>query len=634
MKHIVMGTAGHIDHGKTAMIKALTGINTDRLKEEKERGISIDLGFADFRLKDGTGIGVVDVPGHEKFVKNMLAGVGGIDFVLFVVAADEGVMPQTVEHLDVLHFLNIKKGILVLTKIKMVEEEWIDLVEEDLKNHVRGTFLENCPIVRIDSIEGYGIETLRSAIEDLVATIESRSFLGSFHYPVDRIFTIQGFGTVVTGTVWSGKITVGDTVEILPLGKKTRIRNIQVHKHQVEEAFAGQRVALALHNVQKSELTRGNVLSTPDTIEPSYMLDVRLIMSRNAPKRMRNRARIRFYLGTSEIFGRVILLDTEHLEPGRSGLAQLRLENPVVARKNDPFVIRSYSPVRTIGGGVIIDSNPEKHRRFRTEVIERMQVAEKGDPREIVESLVIDAQGRGITASDISRTVQYEKEEVNSILDILEKEGRILHVDEQRYIHLNVYSGLREDIEGILREYHRRNPRKVGISKEELKSRLTTHRDIAVFDPVLGMLSNEGMIQMSRARVALREFYLKLSPAEGQLKDDIERCYRESSFAPPTLAELKENHFPAVKGDLLNDLIFLLIETEDLIRISTALLYHRENLAQAERLIVSEIERQGEVSVGRCKELLGVSRKYIIPLLEYFDQKGLTRRKGDVRLLM
>ena len=634
MKHIVMGTAGHIDHGKTEMIRALTGIDTDRLKEEKDRGISIDLGFAYFTLKDGVRIGVVDVPGHEKFVKNMLAGVGGIDFVLFVVAADEGVMPQTVEHLDILHFLGVTRGILVLTKIGMVDEEWLELVEEDLRNHVRGTFLEDAPLVRIDSLEKRGIRELCGVIEELVSTVESRSTFGPFRYPIDRIFTVQGFGTVVTGTIWSGSIAVGDCIVVLPGGRSTRIRNIQVHNEQVGEAFAGQRAALALHNVEKSELARGYILAAAGNFEPSYMLDGRLILSRNAGKPLKDHTRIRFYHGTSEILGRIVLLDAEQIDPGMDALVQFRLESPIVARQHDRFVIRSYSPMRTIGGGIVIEPAPGKHKRFRKDVIERLVVAEKGSPTEVVQGIVLDTRFRGISKSEILRRTGKKEEELRPLLEELTSEGRLRVFPGNLYLHGETYERVTREITGILTDFHRRNPRRMGIPKEELKSRITANKGLTVFDRIIEQMTEHGSINVRASKVALREFFLKLAPAEAELKEQIEAVFLEEAFTPPTLAELKESHFPGVKENLLSDLFYLLLETGVLEKVSNAIVFHRANIEKAEEMLLGELKKSGEIGVGNCKKILCTTRKYIIPLLEYFDRKGLTRRKGDVRILM
>src|SRR5918999_1795344 len=384
MKQVVMGTAGHIDHGKTQLIKTLTGIDTDRLKEEKERGITIDLGFAHLRFADDTEVGVIDVPGHERFVRNMLAGVGGIDLVMLVIAADEGVMPQTREHLAICQLLRIKDGLVALTKTDLVDEDWLELVSEDTREFLKGTFLEGKPIVPVSAKTGQGIDDLRRGLQTLVARVPPKQLEGKFRLPVDRVFTIRGFGTVVTGTLFSGTIRVEDRIEIYPKGIEAKIRGIQVHNASVAEAVAGQRTAINLQGIDKVELGRGDVLGHPGEFASTFMLDAVLQHLADAPRPLRHRARVRLHLGTSEIMGRVMLLDRDELAPGEEAYVQFRLESPAVALPRDRYVIRSYSPVQTIGGGILLEVQPRKHRRYEEGLANHFRLLAESSAEEVV----------------------------------------------------------------------------------------------------------------------------------------------------------------------------------------------------------------------------------------------------------
>ena len=385
MKHIIVGTAGHIDHGKTTLIKALTGRETDTLDEEKKRGISINLGFTFFDLPSGKRVGIVDVPGHEKFIKNMLAGASGLDMVMLVVAADEGVMPQTVEHIDILSFLNIKNGLIVLTKSDMVEEEFRELVKEDIKERMKGTFLEDAEILEVDSVSKRGIPELIQKLDDMSEQIEEKNENSPARLNIDRVFTIKGHGTVVTGTLLEGKISVDDDLVVYPENLKAKIRSIQVHGEDENTAYAGQRTAINISNVKKDEIGRGDVLAAPDSLEESMMLDVKMNIIKHVDKTLKHWDRLRLYHGTREILCRAVPLDKEEIAPGESGFVQLRLEESIVSKKGDTFVVRSYSPMATIGGGVIIDASPKKHKRFDEDVIEALKVKEKGELHDILE---------------------------------------------------------------------------------------------------------------------------------------------------------------------------------------------------------------------------------------------------------
>ncbi len=433
-KHLIIGTAGHVDHGKTSLIRALTGTDPDRLKEEKERGMTIDIGFASFRLPSGRQAGVVDVPGHERFLKNMLAGASGVDLLLLVVAADEGVMPQTVEHLDIMRLLEAQKGIIALTKSDMVEPDWLELVTEDIRAAVQGTFLADAPIIPVSSATGEGLKDLALTIDRMTEEVEQRDTSAPFRLPVDRVFTMPGFGTIVTGTLVAGTIRLESPAVVLPQGRETRIRQIQRHGKKEEQAEAGSRVAVNLAGVDLEEVARGDVVCQPGRYQATRILDARIVMLPNAPRPLQNRARIRFYLGTAEVLGRAVILDGETLQPGQEGLAQFRLETPVVAARKDRFVIRSYSPMNTLGGGIVLDANPERHRRQDERVLERLKTAEKGDPAELVEQALAAARLAPLTPEEIAGKTGLPQGEVSSLLESLAGEGRAFRMG-TRWLH-------------------------------------------------------------------------------------------------------------------------------------------------------------------------------------------------------
>ena len=478
MKQVVLGTAGHIDHGKTSLVKALTGVDTDRLKEEKERGITIDLGFASLELPGDIRMGVVDVPGHERFVRNMLAGVGGIDLVMLVIAADEGVMPQTREHLAICQLLEIQDGIVALTKKDMVDEEWLELVTDDVQNFLAGTFLEGKPILPVSSRTGEGVEEIRAALAERAAQVSHKNVDGPFRLPIDRVFTMRGFGVVVTGTLFSGRVHLEERVILQPKGTTARVRGIQVHGENVQEATAGQRTAINLQGLEKETIERGDVLAATDSLNPSYMLDATFQLLPNAPRPLKNRDRIRFHQGTAEAIGRVALTGTDALQPGESGFLQLRLERPVVVRSGDRYVIRSYSPIMTIGGGKILDSNPPKHRRLRPEIIHRFESLTEAEDAERAALFLKEAAYQGLALSDLLPRASASRKGLMEILEGLRKESSIEWIDAQAgwAVHSEALQALESEIQKTLERFHKENPLRPGISKEEMRSRIPALR--------------------------------------------------------------------------------------------------------------------------------------------------------------
>ncbi|MDK2794425.1 MAG: selenocysteine-specific elongation factor [Caldanaerobacter sp.] len=620
MKNIIIGTAGHIDHGKTTLIKALTGKDTDRLKEEKLRGITTDLGFAYFDLPSGIRAGIIDVPGHEKFIKNMLAGAHGIDIVMLVIAADEGVMPQTKEHVDILSFLDIKAGIIVLTKCDLVEKDWLLVVEEDVRENLKGTFLENAPIVHVSSVTGEGLDILVNTLDELAQKVKERSSEGIFRLPVDRVFSIAGFGTVVTGTLISGKIKVGDKVMIYPKMIESRVRNLQVHERNVECAFAGQRTAINLANVKVEEIERGDVIAPPEAIIPSTMIDVKLSLLKEA-KTLKNRERIRFYTGASEVIGRAVLLDRDELHGGESCYAQIYLEDCVSVLRKDKFVIRTYSPMLTIGGGIILDPNPEKHKRFDIEVIETLSNIEKLGDEFVIEKLVYESL-LPLSEEEIKRKANVVDIGKFSLKNLIK-----LKLEEKDYFyHLEKYEEMCLRTKEILEDFHRKNPLKEGISKEELKNKLFGDIKSKLCDFIFELMEKEEIIKIKNQLVALKDFKVVLNEEQEKLKERIIKIYRDSKFEPPKLSELEG--YPEIIP-----MVEYLVSIGELVKLDEEIFLSKDNYEEAQNVLINYLKENKEITLAVYRDLLNTSRKYAMAILEYFDSIKLTKRIGDVRVL-
>lgn len=620
MKNIIIGTAGHIDHGKTTLIKALTGKDTDRLKEEKLRGITTDLGFAYFDLPSGIRAGIIDVPGHEKFIKNMLAGAHGIDIVMLVIAADEGVMPQTKEHVDILSFLDIKAGIIVLTKCDLVEKDWLLIVEEDVRENLKGTFLENAPIVHVSSVTGEGLDILVNTLDELAQKVKERSSEGIFRLPVDRVFSIAGFGTVVTGTLISGKIKVGDKVMIYPKMIESRVRNLQVHERNVECAFAGQRTAINLANVKAEEIERGDVIAPPEAIIPSTMIDVKLSLLKEA-KTLKNRERIRFYTGASEVIGRAVLLDRDELHGGESCYAQIYLEDCVSVLRKDKFVIRTYSPMLTIGGGIVLDPNPEKHKRFDIEVIETLSNIEKLGDEFVIEKLVYESL-LPLSEEEIKRKANVVDIGKFSLKNLIK-----LKLEEKDYFyHLEKYEEMCLRTKEILEDFHRKNPLKEGISKGELRNKLFGDIKSKLCDFIFELMEKEEIIKIKNQLVALKDFKVVLNEEQEKLKERIIKIYRDSKFEPPKLSELEG--YPEIIP-----MVEYLVSIGELVKLDEEIFLSKDNYEEAQNVAINYLKENKEITLAVYRDLLNTSRKYAMAILEYFDFIKLTKRIGDVRVL-
>ena len=635
MRKVVLGTAGHIDHGKTSLIIALTGIDTDRLPEEKARGITIDLGFAYMDVGKDLRVGIIDVPGHERFVKNMLAGATGIDLVMFVIAADDGVMPQTVEHLEILQLLGIKHGIIVITKKDLVTEDWLGLVKEDIRKLVNRTFLQNAPVKVVSSTTGEGIPELKEALKELVLGIKEELAQGTFRLPIDRAFTIQGFGCVVTGTVSNGEIKVGDEVEILPSKESARVRGIEVHGEKTDLAHRGQRAAINLSGVKTSEVHRGCQLSVPGHLEPVQMVDCNLRYLPTARRPLENGERIRFYIATSEAMGRVILLDKEALKPGEDALVQYRLEEPVVAERGEHYVIRSYSPCRTIGGGEVLRAAHTKRlKRFREEVQAPLRLLIGGTDLEIIEQAFLEPSGYLLSDEEVSRHLNLSISRVSETINELAKRGILVNIkDNSRTfsVHREKLSALAADILKHLEEFHKTNPVKKGVESAALRARLPKDVPVPLITRALTDLQDKGVVVASGQRVAMTSHRIILSESDKNIIKSIEDSFLKDKFAPPSLEKVLPKD-PSER-DKHRSFIKLMAEEGTLIEVEPALYFHAKAIEELKDRLEKSIRERGSITAAEFRDLVGTSRKYVIPLLEYFDRIHLTKRVGDKRVL-
>jgi selenocysteine-specific elongation factor len=633
VKQIILGTAGHIDHGKTSLIKAVTGTDTDRLKEEKERGITIELGFASLDLPSGQHLGIVDVPGHEKFVKNMVAGATGIDIVAMVIAADEGVMPQTREHMEICTLLGVKHGLVVLTKIDMVDEEWLELVREDVRDFTRGTFLEGSPMVAVSSLKGDGIPDFVDQLDELSQQVPQREPSSIFRLPIDRVFTMKGFGTVITGTLISGSINDGASIMVYPQGITSRIRGIQVHNQSVGSAEAGMRTAINFQGLEKAAIQRGEVLSNPDALKSSYMVDVDLNFLASNPKPIKNRTLVRFHTGTSEILGNLILLDREELSPGDSAVAQLRLNSPVTLIKEDRFVIRSYSPVRTVGGGEVLNPIPKKHKQFHAATIEGLKRLSNRSPEEIISHHVRESGFAGLAFSDLRIMTNVPDRQLENILQGQLSKKTVIQSDKENrtYIHNDTLEQLKTDMETYLVDYHKSFPLKTGMPKEELKTKFPVTLAPKLFNLTLNLMIKTDQIVQEENTVRLATHTISLGADQADVKDKILNTYLDSGLQPPYFKALSKdlNIGPASSKEVLMHLV----EEGHLVKTKEDLYFHASAIEDLKKKLVEFLENNGEITTPQFKEMTGVSRKFVIPLAEFFDAKNVTLRVGDVRKL-
>ncbi|MCY3824499.1 MAG: selenocysteine-specific translation elongation factor [Nitrospinae bacterium] len=631
MKHVVIGTAGHIDHGKTSLVKALTGTDTDRLKEEKERGITIELGFAELIL-DNVHAGIVDVPGHERFVKNMLAGVGGIDLVMLIVAADEGIMPQTREHLSICRLLGVKTGLIVLTKTDLVEPEWVELVTDDIQDFVKDTFLEEKPIVPVSAHTGDGLENLEKALHEIANQTPAKSETGIFRIPIDRVFTMRGFGVVITGTLFSGSVAVGEQVEVYPKALQARVRGLQVHGEPVEKSTAGLRTAVNLQGLERTDVFRGDIIGHRGELKTTYMLDVLLEHLADAPRPLKTRNRIRFHAGTAEIMGRISLIGRDVLEPGDSTFAQVRLEEPIVVLPRDRFVIRSYSPIITLGGGEILDIMPRKHRRLRSSSIDHLKSLYQGDETERLLILLRDSRLNGVELEDITGRLTLKPSDIQKIIQELSAHGEVQIIDQANFFSMTRahFKTAQNNILSFLSNYHAENPLRTGAPREEVRGKAGDINE-KIFAAALKHLNESNEIVENGAILRLASHSVEIDETLGEVKTKLETIFKNAHFQPPSVEDAFSLN--GGQGNSNQNALQILIDEGALLRLKDNIIYHENALSEAEKFLREHLSQNNEITAAEFRDLLGITRKHAIPLLEYFDTARITLRVGDKRVI-
>ncbi|WP_374713289.1 selenocysteine-specific translation elongation factor [Symbiobacterium terraclitae] len=624
MKHYIIGTAGHVDHGKSALIRALTGVETDRFPEERERGISIDIGFAPFPLPSGRRAAVIDVPGHEKFIRNMLAGITGIDAVILVVAADEGVMPQTREHLDILRLLEVKKGLIAITKIDLVDAEMVELVEADIRDAVAGTFLENAPCCPVSSVTGEGLQDLLRTVDALLEETEPKDTTAFARLPIDRAFVRPGFGTVVTGTLVGGIIREGDRLELLPLGLDVRVRGLQVHGEKVERAEAGQRVAVNLSGIERSDVRRGHVLCAPGVLRPTASFAARLHLLESWSRELKHGERVHLHTGTSEALARVLLLEGDALLPGESAYVQLKLEEPLVVGRGDRYIIRSYSPVHTMGGGVVIEPHAGYKRSQAAAAIAELKVKESGGTGGVIAETLLRSGMTPLPLNELARRTGVPVEALRAELpglagDLRELEGGL-------WIHRRGFGRFCEAVRAELEAFYAHHPLRSGLGKEELRRRLGLGGK--EFAALVAAAEAAGELRVVRDRLALPGRTPALDAEQARLAEAVRAKVAEAGFSPLSVAELKQQ----VPGRDTEEVIIYLTEQGEAVRVGDDLIVAAAAMEEAVRRTREHLRQHGRVTVAEFRDLLGTSRKYALPLLEWLDEQRITRRAGDERL--
>jgi len=631
----VIGTAGHVDHGKSALVKALTGIDPDRLKEEKEREMTIDLGFAWLNTPSGHVVSIVDVPGHEDFIKNMLAGVGGIDAALLIVAADEGVMPQTREHLAILDLLNVNQGVVALTKTDLIDDpEWLELVREELREELQDTSLANAPIVPVSALTGKGLPELLTQIDNLLGQTLPRPDVGKPRLPIDRAFTISGFGTIVTGTLIDGSFEVGQEVEIQPVGLRSRIRGLQTHKHKTEQAVPGSRVAVNLVGLSVEDLERGYVVVNPGWLHGTLLLDARLRLLKTAPKPLAHNAAVDFFTGAAQVQARVRILETKELAPGDTGWVQIRLARPVAIVRGDRFIIRQPSPSMTIGGGTIVSAYPgRRYRRFRPEVIQRLEVMAQGEPTQIILQ-ALDAS-HPLTITALAERTSLPQADIEEALHELNGGGKLLFLTQSPPSDKSSLGGdllvasiagwqrLMEQLTSLLRDYHRQQPLRQGIPREELKSRLRlTGKQ---FNEMMKQALREGRVKETQTFVHSPDHQVVFTSHQQRSVDALIATFKEQSYTPPSVIQAEE-----VVGQ---EVLAALVEQGRLVRLTDSVLFDAETYDHMAARIISHLRAGNSITVAQVRDMFGTSRKYAVAVLEHMDEQHITRRVGDERIL-
>lgn len=629
MKNIIIGTAGHIDHGKTTLIKALTGRNTDRWEEEQRRGITIDLGFTYFDLKSGDRVGIIDVPGHEKFINNMVAGVVGMDLVMLVIAADEGIMPQTREHMDILGLLGIEKSIIVLNKCDLVEEEWIELVEEEVKEELEGTFLENAPVMKVSAATGQGIPELIDMIEKLTADeVEQKDINTIPRLPIDRAFSMSGFGTVITGTLLAGSITKEDTLEMYPIGKECKIRSIQVHGQPVERCYAGQRVAINLSNIKKSEIERGCVLAPPNNMKNTMMLDVKMNILPSSMRILTNHARLHLFTGTSEVLCRAILLDKEEIGPGESGYVQLRLEEEIALRRGDKFIVRFYSPMETIGGGVVLEPNPTKKKRFHQETIEELERKESGSSEDIIDMHIHNSKDAMMTVAELAKITALSLDEVTEDVKSLEDQGmiKVFHMKKDSYTwHSSNDKAFQTELVEKLSDYHEKHPYRYGMQKAEIHNTFLKKVKPTVFDLYIDNLVEEGVIKRHNEFLSLPSHEIKKDALYEKTEKKLLEVFEKAQLDFPKLSEVDMG---GIESDVIDDILLLLMEEGKIVKLGEELYTLTPYIENSKQIIQGLLSQKDLITMGEIRDALETSRKNAKLIVEYMDSIKVTKRNG------
>lgn len=635
MKQVILGTAGHIDHGKTSLIRALTGIDTDRLKEEKLRGITIELGFAHLDLPGGNRLGIVDVPGHEKFVKHMVAGATGIDLVALVIAADEGVMPQTREHMEICQLLRVKKGLVVLTKTDLVEDpEWIEMVREDVAEFLKGTFLEGSEIIPVSAVKGEGLDVLKASLSRLFEEVEPKSADGPFRLPVDRVFSMRGFGTVVTGTSISGRLQIGDPVVIYPSELKSKVRGLQVHSKDVEEVLPGQRTAINLQGMERALIQRGDMLASPGALAPSHMVDIELELLKSTPKPLKHRAKVRFHTGTAENLATIVLLDREELKPGDRTFVQLRLDQPAGVLRGDRFVLRSYSPVQTIGGGTVLHPLPRKHKgSAKREAAAALEALFNSSDAEIILWHLRDAGWSGLSEQELRIRTNVPQKFLDKTLQqyTSAKKAVLYDKENRRFVDQGALDEMKDSIMALLAEYHGRFPLKAGMPKEEIPALLPKPVEGKLYNFVLRQLVEADEIALEMEWVRLTTHKVALTKDEESIRQMIEKIFLEAALQPPFFRDITAKLPGTAKQH--QEVLEWMLAKGILVKTKEDIYFHATAMAGLQQQLVAWLREHGEITTPQFKDLTQVSRKYAIPLIEYFDAQKVTIRIGDIRKL-
>ena len=629
MKNIIVGTAGHIDHGKTTLIKALTGRNTDRWEEEQRRGITIDLGFTYFDLKNGDRVGIIDGPGHEKFINNMVAGVVGMDLVLLVVAADEGIMPQTREHMDILGLLGIKKSILVINKCDLVDEEWLELVEEEIQEELEGTFLEGAPVVKVSAATGQGLDELTDTIQQLMSDeVVAKDTQTIPRLPIDRAFTLSGFGTIITGTLISGTITREDVLEMYPIGKECKIRNIQVHGQNQDKCYAGQRVAINLSNVKKKEIRRGCVLAPKNSMKNTDLLDVKLKVLEDSMRILTNHERLHLYTGTSEILCRAVLLDKEQIGPGEEGLVQLRLEEEIAVKRGDRFVVRFYSPMETIGGGIVLEPNPVRKKRFDAQAIEELKKKESGSLGDVMELQIKEHGDTMITLAELAKVMAHSVDELKEYLEELEESGTIFvfPMKKDTYLwHRDSEFAVRQKIEETLQKYHSEHPYRYGMKKAEIHNTFLKKIKPNIFDAYIERMTGENVYGRREEYLSLPGYEVPKDAMYLQTEKLIEDTFEKAGY---DFVRFSEIDFGKIPRQTAEDVVLMMIDEGKVLRINEEMFTMKHLMDEAKEKIQNHLKEENLITIAQVRDMFSTSRKSAKPILEYMDSIKVTKKTG------